>query len=141
MIRIFGADHVRQQPRPRSSLLDGTWRQDGLHHALLAAPTGVLRPHILPDYKRRRYVVQLLRDVRTDANLLGIAVHAMPLTGRRYYPIPRDLVATVNAWRQMSAITVMRGSKRFTSKPGREPSRLLNERRKPWPSGESNTSR
>jgi hypothetical protein len=47
------------------------------------------------------------------------------IAGRRPHPpahppIQWDLVAAVNAWRQMSAITMMRGSKRFTSKPGRE---------------------
>src|SRR6267143_1870601 len=47
--------------------------------------TGVLRSHILADHKRRRYVVQFLGDVRTDAYLRGIAVRAVPLTGRRHH--------------------------------------------------------
>src|SRR5713101_4516068 len=64
---------------------DGTRWQDGLHHALLAAPAGVLRSHILPDYKRRRHVVQFLGDVRTDAHLRAVAGRTVPLTGRRHH--------------------------------------------------------
>src|ERR1700682_6003749 len=100
MIPVLAADHVRQHPRPRSSLLDGTRRQDGLHHALLAAPAGVLRSHILPDYERRRYVVQLLGDVRTDAYLRAVAGRAVPLTGRRYY---LDALAWQIGWQSTPA--------------------------------------
>ncbi len=53
-----------------------------MHHALLAARTGVLRSHVLADHERRRHVIQLLGGVGSDAYFLGVAGHTVPLTGR-----------------------------------------------------------
>ena len=75
---------MRQEPWPRSALLDRPRRQRGLYDALLAARTGILRSHILPDHERRWHVVQLPGDVRTDAHPSGVARRAVPLAGWRH---------------------------------------------------------
>jgi hypothetical protein len=85
VIRILRGDYVRQQSRPRSSLLDRACRQDGLHYALLAARARVLRSHILADHERGRHVVQLLGGVRADPYLFGVAGRTVPLASRRHY--------------------------------------------------------
>ena len=81
VIRVLARQHVRQQTRAWQALLDRLRRHRRGHHMTFAMRAGILQPHVLADKKRRRHVLQLLRDLFADAlqRLLALLAGALRL--------------------------------------------------------------
>src|SRR5512147_790471 len=90
MVRIFGDQHVRQQPRTRPAALDRQRRHRGLVHALACA-AGEAGADVADHLEPRRLIVENFRDVLTDD--VQLAAARRTAAASRFMPalLPRQM--------------------------------------------------
>ena len=79
MIGVLADQDVTEQPRAGPTFIDGTIRQVGDHHPVLAVFACILGTNVLADHKRSRHIVQLFADLFADPGLGSTAAGASQL--------------------------------------------------------------